>query len=732
MERSDNSMNTSAPDSDIIKNAYLISFEELSERLATNREQGLSEEEAKDRLDKFGRNKLKEHNKRGVWQILLSQILNPVIYLLAGASVLAFVFDNIAEGIAIVIVLLINTLIGFWMEYKAEKSMDALKQMDKVRSRLLRNGEEKDVDAEEIVPGDILILDSGDLIPADARVFHSTELAVDESPLTGESIPVNKTTDALDEEKSLGDRTNILYKGTAITNGFGKAIVYGTGMDTELGSISDLVGGEEKDQIPLNRKLNRLVNNLIWVTLGLAVAFTLFGLLAGRDIYQLIQTSIAWTIAAIPEGLPIVASIALARGMIKLARKNVVVKKLEAVETLGETTVIFTDKTGTLTRNKLSVKSLLFPNDQRIEVEINKKDSATSEDDDADYSDGSNFRHFMKIFVLANDATLGESENEGEEDKGKKEKGEVQDKDDGDPLEIALLQYVKNVNSDWYQEFQQLERKRHDPFDSDDMVMGAVYAIDQGFYVAGKGAAQAILKRSSKILIDGEVKDFDDEEKETWMKKNDDMAGEGLRVLACGYKEREELPADNEEEEFLQDLIFVGLVGFIDPPRKEVSDAIAICKKAGIKVVMVTGDHPGTARNVGEEIELFDGSEAHQNTTLSGDELQQALDSDDDEKLIHTSIFSRVSPSQKLSLIEHFQRKGEIAAMTGDGVNDSPALKKANIGIAWVKEERKLPRRYPIWCLKMMRSAQLSGPLNTDELFLETSENLLSISYLTI
>ncbi len=689
---------TDSPSKKNIDDAYMTSIEDLSEKLSTDYNKGLSAQEAKNRLKKYGQNKLKEHKKRSIWQILLSQVLSPVIYLLTAAAVLAFVFGDIPEGIAIVIVLLINTLIGFWMEYKAEKSMDALKKMDKIQCRVLRDGEEKDIDAEHIVPGDILIVDSGDLIAADARIFHTTELAVDESPLTGESVPVNKTTDAMEEEKSLGDRTNILYKGTAVTNGFGKAIVYATGMETELGNISDLVGGEEKDEIPLQKKLNKLTQNLIWVTLGLAAAFALFGLLAGKELYELIQTAIAWTIAAIPEGLPIVASIALARGMIKMARKNVIIKKLEAVETLGETTVIFTDKTGTLTRNKLSVKTLLFSNDQKIHVDANKKE-ATDTDEEETEKESDYFRHFLKISVLANDATLGEGDSENQE-KSDQEDQQEEKKDDGDPLEIALLQYVKNQDPDLFTEFREMERKRHDPFDSDDMVMGAVYADKEGYYVAGKGAAHAITQRSAKILIEGKEKDFSDDDKDTWMKKNDELADEGLRVLAFAYKKTQNLPADNEEEDFLQDLVFMGLVGFLDPPRKEVVDAISLCKQAGIKVVMVTGDHPGTATNVGEQIDLFEDEDKDENLTLSGSDLQEALDNDDNEKLVNTLIFSRVNPEQKLSLIEHFQQKGEITAMTGDGVNDAPALKKANIGIAMGKRGTQIAQEVSDMVLK--------------------------------
>lgn len=341
--------------SKIVENTYRKTGNEVVKELSANPDSGLSDKEVKKRKKQYGPNVLEEHKERSIWQIILAQLNNPIVYLLTAAAVLAFVFGDFAEGTAIFIVLIINTIIGFWMEFKAQKSMEALKKMDKIQARLIRNGKDKKIDAEDIVPGDILLVASGDLIAADARILEATELTIDESPLTGESVPVSKNPEPLEEEKPVADRTNILYKGTAVTGGTAKAVVYSTGMDTELGSISAMVGEEKKDEIPLNQKLNKLTRHLIFVTVGLAVAFLIFGYLSGKELYILIQTSIAWTIAAIPEGLPIVASIALARGMLRLAKKNVIVKKLEAVETLGETTVIFTDKTGTLTKNQLTV-----------------------------------------------------------------------------------------------------------------------------------------------------------------------------------------------------------------------------------------------------------------------------------------------------------------------------------------------------------------------------------------
>lgn len=675
-----------------IKNASLESSGEILKAFSVDKERGLSEEEAEKRLKKYGRNILEEQSKKNIWQILFSQINNPIIYLLTAAAILAFSFNDIAEGIAIVVVLVINTIIGFWMEYKAQKSMKSLKDLDKIQARVIRNGKKENIDAENLVPGDILIVDSGDLIPADARIIEATELQIDESPLTGESVPISKSPDTLEEEKPVADRKNILYKGTAVSGGTARAVVYATGMQTELGSISAMVGEEKKDEIPLNQKLSALTKNLIFVTIGLAVAFLVFGWIAGKEIYLLIQTSIAWTIAAIPEGLPIVASIALARGMLRLAKKNVIVKKLEAVETLGETTVIFTDKTGTLTKNRLTVNTLFFPGDIRMDAEW--KDAKPNIEEEQEPKKNENFLQIFKISVLANDASL--EENEEKDDDGIDESG----KGDGDPLEIALLNFTQKFDQDLYQENRELKRELHDPFDSESMVMGAIYQVEEGFYVAGKGAANAILDRSSKVLVGNELKELTDDDKEYWRKKNNELSEEGLRVLAFSYKNIDKLPKGEEAEDFIHEMNFAGLIGFIDPPRKEISDAIEVCKEAGIKVIMITGDHPGTAKNVGKQVSLYDQEEKNKDSVLSGEKLQNELEKENDSSLVNTKIFSRVDPSQKLAVIKHFQENGEIVGMTGDGINDAPALKRANIGIAMGKRGTQVAQEVSDMVLK--------------------------------
>ncbi|WP_040664467.1 cation-translocating P-type ATPase [Nafulsella turpanensis] len=678
----------------LVENAYRRSAEEVAQAVEAHPKQGLSGSEVEERIKKYGRNELEKHQERSVWQILVAQITNPVVYLLTAAATMAFVFGDIPEGIAILVVLLVNTIIGFWMEYQAQQSMEALKAMDKIQARVLRDGEKKQIDAEEIVPGDILLVEAGDLIAADARLLETSELGVDESPLTGESLPVTKSPDVIEEEKGVGDRLNILFKGTAVNSGTGKAVVYGTGMDTELGNISAMVGEQEDEETPLNRKLNLLTKNLIWLTLGLAVAFFIFGWIAGKDLYQLIQTSIAWTIAAIPEGLPIVASIALARGMLRLARHNVVVKKLAAVETLGETTVIFTDKTGTLTENRLTVNTLYSPEDERMEVDWHGSQGVGLKGKEEPEAK-ENLRHILKISVLANDARLLD-DNSGANEDGQDQSG----KGEGDPLEIALLHFSKKFNSEAYQQYRQLERRLHDPFDSETMVMGTAYEEERGYYIAGKGAADALLSRCTHILVKGEVRELTEKDKEEWLRKNDSMANDGLRVLGFAYQQPDELPSGEAADDFLQNLTFVGLIGFLDPPHKEVASAIETCHRAGIKVVMVTGDHPGTAVNIGRQVKLVTAENESEHTVLHGKNLQAELDKNDNEKLVSTPVFSRVDPGQKLSLIKHYQQAGEIVGMTGDGVNDAPALKRANIGIAMGKNGTQVAQEVSDMVLK--------------------------------
>lgn len=639
-----------------LENPHALDKDKFLSEIDTDPEKGFSDQEASDQLEKHGRNKLQERKQKPVWKILLDQFTTPVMYLLAGAAALSFAFGDIPEGIAIVIVMLINVGIGFGMEFQARKSMKALKEMDKITAKLLRGGEEKEIDAEEVVPGDVVLLSAGSLVPADLRIVEQSELQINESPLTGESVPVEKDTEAVDESAQAGDRTNMAYKGTSVTRGKGKGIVVATGMDTEIGNVSEMVSDAGGEEIPLNKKLGKLSQKLIWLVLGLAAALGVVGYFANKDTYQIIQTSIAWAIAAIPEGLPIVASIALARGMLRLSKHNVIVKKLASVETLGETNAIFTDKTGTLTENRLTVDTLVFNIDNKGKVVWNENEAELKDLD----TESDEFQNLFKVIVLANDAEY-DSENS--------------DENSGDPLEIGLLRFAHAIDNEKAEKLRDQERIGEDPFDRENKYMGTIYKQDEGYFMAGKGATESILEICSKKLVEGEVSDLSDDEKEKIGDQSDEMANNGLRTLAFAYREDDSKPEGAEGEDFLKDLTFVALIGFMDPPGKGVKEAVETCREAGIEVVMVTGDHPGTALNIAKQVKLVD---EDNDKVIHGKDL----DSKDEKEIASTQVFSRVDPAQKLDLIKSFKDEGKIVGMTGDGVNDAPALQKADIGIA--------------------------------------------------
>lgn len=675
-----------------MEHAHATAVDEVIDEMQTDPEQGLSQEEAEKRLKEHGPNQLEERKQKSLFMLFLEQFNTPVAYLLGVAAALSFAFGDIAEGVAIVVVLLINAIIGFSMEYQARKSMNALKNMDKVKSKVRRGGSDEKVDAEHLVPGDLLVLEAGDMVSADARFVQTSEMQVNESALTGESVPVEKQTEPVEQDVATGDKTNMAFKGTAVTRGKGRAVVTATGMQTELGDISAMVSEEDEDKTPINKKLNSLTKKLIYLVLGMAALLGISSSVTGKDTYTIIQTSIAWAIAAIPEGLPIVASIALARGMLRLAKKEVIVKKLEAVETLGETNVILTDKTGTLTENRLTVEHLAWPGgESELEEELDLEDEQV--------------RLLWKIGVQCNNAVYrpeseqeqqvqeeDEAKNDGQETSGKqpdeaspKGQEDAEDEEDeqkgneGDPLEIALLRWGHQLDAETTEEWHTTERESEDPFDSESAMMGVITKEENGYFISGKGAASSILDVCTQYRTEEGEQDMSDSEREEWQKKNDELSEEGLRCLAFAYKASEDKPKGAEEEDFLEDLVFAGLVGFIDPPQEDVKQAIKDGKKAGIRVVMATGDHPGTAKNVAAQVNI---AEEGKVKARIGKDLPEDVGDHDAEELVGTDVFSRVDPRQKHQIIEAYQNAGHIIGMTGDGVNDAPALKKADIGIA--------------------------------------------------
>jgi len=631
------------------KPPHSYSVEEIYELLKTSGD-GLSKDEAHNRRNEYGRNRLQERKKKSLFSLFLSQVNNPVIYLLLAAMTVSFIFSDIPEAIAIIAVILLNTIIGFWMEYRAQTSLNALKKMAPLSTRVIRENVEKEIHAEELVPGDLIILEAGDLVPADARIIAASELSVDESPLTGESLPVSKQTDPVDQSAQVADRTNMLFKGTAVTTGKTRAVVTGIGMVTEIGNISKMVSEADTDEIPLNKQLGMLARRLIWIIGGLAVLFFIFGWITGREIYPILQTAIAWTVAAIPEGLPIVASIALARGMLRLADQQVVVRKLSAVETLGETTVILTDKTGTLTKNQLTLDHLDLVSGRKVE---DKESEA--------------YRHFCRVAVLCNDA-------------GKND-GDFQ----GDPLDVALMDFCLEQGKERVAQLRDLRRINEDPFDSDSMMMGTIHEMDNSSYISAKGATAAILEKCTYYLDGGKRKKINEEFMEQWVWRDKEQSAKGLKVIGFAFREEAPGAADRlkEKDEFLKDMVFLGIAGFIDPVREDIAESLERCHHAGIRIVMLTGDHPETAQHIAREINMTRNGEA---AVVHGKDLEEEKD------LSETGIFARVDPSQKLDIVSHFQQQGEIVGMTGDGVNDAPALKKADIGIAMGKRGTQVAR----------------------------------------
>jgi Ca2+-transporting ATPase len=445
-------------------------------------------------------------------------------------------------------------------------------------------------------------------------------------------------------------------------------------MNTEIGNVSEMVSSAEAESIPLNRRLASLSKKLIWIIIGLAAILSASGWIAGRDLYKIIQTSIAWVIAAIPEGLPIVASIALAKGMLRLAKSNVIVKRLAAVETLGETNVILTDKTGTLTENKLTVRNL-YLGETKDKASWSEKEVSFEEFDKEDEL----FKRFFEVSVLGNDAQYNPDDEEERS---------------GDPLEIGLLRFAHAFDGDWTRALQDLERVGEDPFDTEDKRMGTVYKMDDGYFMAGKGAASAMLDICTKVLTEEGEKELSDEDKKKWEERNDEMANDGLRALAFAYRKTDEEPEGTEEGEFMKDMVLIGLVGFLDPPREEVIDAVEVCHKAGIDVVMVTGDHPGTARNVGQSVHLLKDEDGK---IVTGSDLENGIEA---SEAAQAKVFARVDPGQKLKIVEFYQDSGMITGMTGDGVNDAPALKKADIGIAMGKRGTQVAKEVADMVLK--------------------------------
>jgi Ca2+-transporting ATPase len=648
------------PDIDNVKKPWTVDQADILKQLHADHEAGLTSAEAVRRLSFAGYNKIESGKKISPLMILVNQFISPFVLLLVIAAGLSFFFKEWLDGIAILAVIVINAIIGFFMEFQAERSMEALKKLTTVPARVLRNGKLTEIPSEEIVPGDILFIESGDMITADARVIQASQLQADESALTGESMPVEKRIDTLSNDVPLAERNNMLYKGTFITKGNGYAVAVHTGMATELGTVARMVQQAGQAATPLEKKIQVFSKKLIWITVALLVIIFAAGLLNGKPFVEMLETSIALAVAAIPEGLPIVATLALAFGMLRMARHNVIVKKLSSVETLGGTNVICTDKTGTLTQNKIEA-AYIQVNEAASRIDVDVFNTSIRCIDDNSFVDTPAFTHLHRIAALCNTASYHYDEQSA--------------KESGDPLEVGLLKMVFCSGTKPEEHHRQYPKVDEIPFSSDTKIMATLHKNNQDYYVASKGAVEELLACCTSVLEGDVAIQLTEEKRNQWLTNAEKKAQSGLRMLAFAFRKTNE-----KEKDFLHHLTLAGLIGFIDPPRPEVPAAIEECKSAGIKVVMITGDHPATAKNIALQLGLAKEEDEviHGNTMKPYKELTE----EDKERWMRASVFARVSPEHKLDLVTLYQERKMVVGMTGDGVNDAPALKKADIGIA--------------------------------------------------
>ena len=635
--------------------------DEVQKELEVNVENGLQTSQVKERQEKYGFNELEATKKETILQKFINQFKNFSIIILIIAAIVSGVVgvaqgEGITDTIIILIVVILNAVIGVVQENKAEKSLEALQKLSDHAAKVLRNGKMDVIPARELVPGDIVVLDTGDYIPADLRIVEAVNLKSQESSLTGESVPVEKSVDAIKEEEvGIGDRTNMLFSSSLVTYGRGKGIVVETGMTTEVGKIAKMINSSEKQETPLQKKLDKLGKTLGIVAIVICVLIFVVGIIEGKQPINMFMTAVSLAVAAIPEGLAAVSTIVLAIGVQKMVKKNAIVKRLPAVETLGSSTVICSDKTGTLTQNKMTVEKIFFNNKLR-DIEEIKKDIEKN----ATIKENLELKKVIYANMLCNDTKIAKD-------------GTLT----GDPTETALVDMAFKLNFD-PSIYDRTPRVEEIPFDSDRKLMTTVNNQDGKYIVYTKGGIDELLDRCNSYVIDGEIHRDLDKYSDTIRKENEEMAKEALRVLGCAYKEIDHIPTKDEMKTIENDLIFVGMVGMIDSPREEAKKAVEKCKTAGIKTVMITGDHKVTATAIAKKLGILE----NENEAITGQELEKMSDEELEKNVRQYSVYARVSPEHKVRIVRAWQKNGEIVAMTGDGVNDSPALKTADIGCA--------------------------------------------------
>ena len=634
------------------KNWFSKTIKQTLQELQTDLEKGLTDEQINSKREEYGFNELKAKRKKTLIQKFIEQFKDFTIIVLIIAAIVSGIVgisegEGITDTIIILIVVILNAIIGVAQESKAEKSLEALQKLSDHASKVIRNGKMEIIPSKFLLPGDVVILETGDYIPADLRIVEAINLKSQESALTGESVPVEKQVNEIKDEKiGIGDRTNMLFSSSLITYGRGKGIVVETGMNTQVGKIASMLDNTNETVTPLQEKLNTLGKTLGMAALAICAIIFIIGLFYGKEPIHMFMTAVSLAVAAIPEGLVAVSTIVLAIGVQKMVKKNAIVKKLPAVETLGSASVICSDKTGTLTQNKMTVKKLYY-NNTILNIEDIKQINEEA-------------KKLVLASMLCNDTKIAPNLTLK-----------------GDPTETALVDMAFKLEFE-PSIFEQMPRVEEIPFDSDRKLMTTVHKVANKYIVYTKGGVDELLNCSNGYIIRGEIKYDLEEFKKEIQRHNIEMASDALRILALGYKELDHMPKKEEIQKLESDLIFIGMVGMIDPPRQEAKIAVEKCKTAGIKTVMITGDHKITAIAIAKSLGILKNEEE----ALTGKELEEMTDEQLTNNIRNYSVYARVSPEHKVRIVKAWKAQGEIVAMTGDGVNDAPALKTADIGCA--------------------------------------------------
>lgn len=632
------------------KPVYLQSVEDVFKEVQSS-PSGLSSQEAASRLEKYGANTLQEGKKKSLLEKFVDQFKDFMILVLLVAAVVSMFAHqgdpDPTDAIIILAVVLLNAVLGVFQESKAEEAIEALKKMASPVASVLRDGHVEHIKGEDIVVGDVVILEAGDVVPADMRLFEVNTVKIEESALTGESVPVDKDlVIPSGDEVGIGDRTNMAFSSTNVTYGRAVGVVTSTGMNTEVGKIANMLANTEESKTPLQENQDALGKWLTIMILVIAVIIFVVGMLRGNEWTHMLLTAIAIAVAAIPEGLPAISTIILALGTQKMAQRNAIVRKLPAVETLGGVEIICSDKTGTLTLNQMTVEKMVYDN------EIHDASEEISKDNIA-----------LRVMNLANDTKISQDNSLL-----------------GDPTETAMVQYGLDKNYDVREELVNIPRVAEVPFDSTRKLMTTIHQLEDGKYlVATKGAPDMLLDRVTKIEKHGEVSAFTEDDRTTLMKLNKEMATQALRVLAMAYKVIDTLPETVDTDSIEHDLIFAGLVGMIDPERKEAAAAIKVAQSAGIRTIMITGDHRDTAQAIAKRLGILRPDQ--EDGVLTGGELNDISDEELERTVETYSVYARVSPEHKVRIVKAWQKNGKVVSMTGDGVNDAPSLKQADIGV---------------------------------------------------